>query len=124
MANRSIFFSDGTSGTLTGTYTIATGDSTVTGCAIAEDSDSDTERVLFADLADDNSSTPTIKVEIAMYFDSGWSDWQEIDAAVAVPREVKVVSYDSSWWVKNKGVKFKFTKSGAGAVTITNAKWL
>ncbi len=120
----SIFFSSGTSGTLTGTYTIATGDSTVTGCAIKEDSDSDTERVLFIDCADDDASTPTIKVEISMYFDSGWSDWQEIEAASVVPKEIKVTSYDSSWWVKNKGVKFKITKANAGAVTMTNAKWI
>ena len=119
-----IFLSDGTTGYITDTYTIATGDSSVTSREIHQENDSTTERVLFMDCADDDSSTPTIKVEISLYYGSGWSDWSEIESASAVAKEVNVASYNQSWWKKNQGVKFKITKSGAGAVTITNARWI
>jgi len=105
-------------------YTMATGDTSVESRSIYNTFNSTDEKVLFVDCADDDSSTPTIKVEISLYIGSGWSDYVEIESASAVPKEVKVSSYGKSWWIKNGGVKFKFTKSGAGAVTFTNARWL
>ena len=119
-----IFLSSGTTGYITDTYTIATGDSSVTSREIHQDNESITERALFIDCADDDASTPTIKVEISLYYGSGWSDWAEIESASVVPKEVLVTAYDKSWWKKNQGVKFKITKSGAGAVTMTNARWI
>lgn len=122
--NRSIFFASETSGVITSTITQATASSTLYSRQIIEDSDSVTERTLFIDAADDDASTPTIQVLISLYFDSGWSDYVEIEAASVVPKEICVTAYAESWWKKNKGVQFKFVKAGAGAVTYTNAKWI
>lgn len=123
--NRGIFLTSETSGSITDTITQATGDSAIYSRQIIEDSDSVTERVLFIDCADDDSSTPTIQVKISLFFgDSAWSDYVEIFAATAAPTEIKVSSYGKSWWLKNKGVKFEINKSGAGAVTHSNARWI
>ena len=123
---REIFLSDETTGTITDTYTQATDKTTLLSRTFIEDSLSTDERVLFIDCADDDIQTPTIKVEISLTFDGGttWSDWTEIEAASAVPKEVQVTSFDKSWWVKNTGVKFRITKSGSGAVTHTSARWV
>ena len=122
--NRGIFLSSETSGTVTTTITQATGDASLLSRQIIEDSDSVTERTLFIDCADDDSSTPTIQVKISLYFGSGWSDYVEIEAASAVAKEIKINSYGKDWWIKNQGVQFQFNKTGAGAVTYTNAKWI
>lgn len=124
--NRGIFLSSGDVGSITTTYTLATGSTSVTTRAFLEDSSSTTERSLFVACADDDASTPTIKVEIALSFDGGstWSDWTEIESASVVPKQIKISAYDKSWWIKNNGVKFKLTKSGAGAVTFTGGSWL
>jgi len=122
--NRGIFLSSETTGTITDTITIATGDSTMLSREIVEDSESTEERQLFIECADDNSSTPTIQISISLKYGDGWTDWTSIQAATAVPTDFNVSSYDASWWKKNNGVKFKITKSGAGAVTFTNANWI
>jgi len=119
-----IFLDSETSGGVTSTITQATGSATLYSREILQENYSTTERILFIDAADDNSSTPTVQILISLYFDSGWSDYVSIFSATAVPCEIKVTSYDTSWWVRNKGVKFKFTKSGAGAVTYSNGYWL
>lgn len=124
--SRSLFLSNETTGTITDTYTQSTDKATLLSRTFIEDKISTDEMVLFIDCADDDSSTPTIKVEISLSFDEGttWNDWTEIEAASAVAKEVQVSSYDKSWWVKNTGVKFRITKSGAGAVTHTSARWI
>ena len=124
--NRGIFLSGETTGYITDTITMASGDSDFVGREIIEDSDSTTERVLFMSCADDDSQTPTIAVAIAFTFDEGttWTDYTTIQKATTVPTKIQVSAYGSSWWVKNTGVKFKITKSGAGAVTITGARWI
>ena len=107
------------------TDTQATGEATLESRGIIEDSESVKERCLFIDCADDNSSTPTIQVKISLSFGPNvWSDWVEIEAASVVPKEIKISSYGKDWWLKNQGVKFQFTKAGAGAVTYTNARWI
>lgn len=121
---RAIFLSDETSGTITDTITIATGDSTLYSREMVEDSNSITERQLFVECADDDTATPTIQISISLKYQDGWTDWTSIASATAVPTDFNVSSYDASWWKKNNGVKFKFTKSGAGAVTFTNANWI
>jgi hypothetical protein len=47
-------------------------------------------------------------------------DWEDIQSATAVPTDFQVQFYDTSWHMKCQGVKFRFTKAGAGAVTFTN----
>ena len=123
-SNRGIFLSSETTGSITDTITIATGSSTLYSREIHEDSKSTLERQLFVECADDDTSTPTIAISISLKYGDGWTDWTEIQAATAVPTDFNVSSYDTSWWKKNQGVKFKFTKSGAGAVTITNGNWI
>ena len=124
--NRGIFLLNETSGGIVDTYIQATGKTVLLGREIIEDSLSTDEKVLFISCADDDVQTPTIKVEISLSFDEGinWNAWTEIEAASAVPKEVQVSSYDKSWWLKNTGVKFRITKSGAGAVTHTSARWI
>ena len=124
VAVRGIFLSSETTGTITGTITMATGSSTLDSRTIGETSDSITERQLFVECADDDTSTPTIAISISLNYGDGWTDWTEIQAATAVPTDFNVSSYDSDWWKKNQGVKFRFTKVGAGAVTFTNANWI
>jgi len=119
-----IFLSSESTGSITDTITIATGSATLDSREIHEESDSVTERILFCECADDDTSTPTIAISISMKTGDGWSDWTEIQTATAVPTDFVVAAYDSSWWRKNEGVKFRFTKSGAGAVTITNGNWI
>jgi len=122
MANRpftQIFFVSETSGDITSSITQATGDAVYYSRPIIEDSDSITERVLILDSADDDASTPTIQISISLYIGGAWTDYASIAAAVAVPKQFVVLSYDTSWWKKNNGVKFQITKSGAGAVTHT-----
>jgi len=107
-------------------YTIATGDTTVDTEEFLEEYKSTDEKILFASCADDDSSTPTIQVLAALTFDRGksWTDYFEIEAASAVPKEIQIAAYDKSWWVKNRGIKFRFVKAGAGAVTFTKARWI
>jgi len=127
MANRpfsGIFLANETTGTITDTITIATGDSTLDSRELVEESDSTQERQLFIECADDDTSEPTIQISISLKYGDGWTDWTSIQTATAVPTDFNVSSYDTSWWVKNQGVKFRFTKSGAGAVTFTNANWV
>ncbi len=124
VALRGIFLANETTGDITDTITIATGDSTLDSRVIGETSDSVTERQLFIECADDNASTPTIAISISLNYGSGWTDWTSIQAATSVPVDFNVSSYDTSWWKKNQGVKFRFTKSGAGAVTFTNGNWI
>lgn len=119
-----IFLSSESTGSITDTLTIATGSATADSREIHENSDSTTERILFLECADDDTATPTIAISISMKTGDGWSDYTEIQEATAVPVDFVVASYDTSWWRKNEGVKFRFTKSGAGAVTITNANWI
>ena len=119
-----IFLSDETTGEITDTITIATGSSTFDSRIIGQNNESTTERQLFLECADDDTATPTIAISISLNYGDGWTDWTEIQAATAVPTDFNVSSYDTSWWKKNEGVKFRFTKSGAGAVTITNANWV
>ena len=124
--NRGLFYSSGTSGTITDTYTMTSGTATLYSRAFIEDSESTDEKTLFIVCADDDASTPTIAVAIALTFDGGttWSDYTTIEAASAVAKQVKITSYAKSWWVKNTGVKFRITKSGAAAVTFTSGKWI
>jgi len=122
--NRGIFLSSETTGTITDTITIATGDASILSREITEESNGVDERQLFIECADDDTSTPTIQISISLKYGDGWTDWTSIQTATAVPTDFNVSSYDSSWWVKNQGVKFKITKSGAGAVTFTNANWI
>ena len=123
-ANKGIFLTSESTGTITDTITIATGDSTLDSREIIETNESTVERQLFVECADDDTSTPTIKISISLKYGDGWTDWTDIQTATAVPTDFNVSSYDSSWWKKNQGVKFRFTKSGAGAVTFTNANWI
>jgi len=122
--DRGIFLSSETTGTITGTITIATGDTTMLSREFGEESDSTIERQLFIECADDDTSTPTIQISISLKYGDGWTDWTSIQTATAVPTDFNVSSYDASWWKKNQGVKFKITKAGAGAVTFTNANWV
>lgn len=122
--NRGIFLSSETTGYITGTITQTTDDTTLYSRAILEDSDSTTERILLVDCADDDESTPTIQVLISLLIWAGWTDYVEIEEASAVAKQILVTSYDTSWWKKNSGVKFKFVKAGAGAVTYSNANWI
>ena len=124
LANKGIFLTSESTGTITDTITIATGDSTLDSREIIETNESTVERQLFVECADDDTSTPTIKISISLKYGDGWTDWTDIQTATAVPTDFNVSSSDSSWWKKNQGVKFRFTKSGAGAVTFTNANWI
>jgi len=119
-----IFLESETTGVITDTITIATGSATLDSRVINQDNTSVTERQLFCECADDDTATPTIAISISLNYGDGWTDWTEIQEATAVPTDFNVSSYDTSWWKKNEGVKFRFTKSGAGAVTITNANWI
>jgi len=121
---RGIFLSSETSGTVTNTITQATGDAIIYSRQILEDSNSTTERTFLLYCADDDASTPTIKVDITLKIGDSWTAYVNIHAASAVAKEIKVSSYDSSWWIKNNGVQFKITKSGAGAVTHTKGQWI
>ena len=120
MANTGIFLSNGSTGAITDTITIATGDSTLDSREIVENLTSVTEKVLFVECADDDVATPTIAISISLKYGDGWTDWTEIQSATAVPTDFQVSFYDQSWHKKCHGVKFRFTKSGAGAVTFTN----
>ena len=122
--NRGIFLSSETTGSITDTITIATGSASILSREMTEDSNGVDERQLFIECADDNSSTPTIQISISLKYGDGWTDWTSIQAATAVATDFNVSSYDASWWKKNNGVKFKITKTGAGAVTFTNANWI
>ena len=122
--NRKILLTNETSGEMTSTDTMATGASTYLSRPMIEDSDSTTERTLFIECADDDVSTPTIEVSISLYFGGAWSDYESIDTATAVARDIKITSYNKSWWIRNKGVRFKLTKVGSGAVTFTGARWV
>jgi len=124
IANEGIFEASGLYAPGSDTYTMATGETSVVTRELWNDLTSINEKVLFVDCADDDGSTPTIKVEISLFMGNGWTDYTEIESASAVPKEIKVSSYGKSWWIKNQSVKFKFTKSGAGAVTFSNARWL
>ncbi|MHA2039692.1 MAG: hypothetical protein ACW98X_25015 [Promethearchaeota archaeon] len=122
MANRpftQIFLASETSGDITSVLTQATGDAVIYSREILEDSDSTTERVLILDSADDDASTPTIQISISLYIGGSWTDYESIASATAVANQFVVLSYDTSWWKKNNGVKFQITKAGAGAVTHT-----
>ncbi len=119
--NRAIFLTSETSGTISDTLTQATGDATLYSREIIEDSEATKDRTLLIDCADDNSSTPTIQVKISQKIGNSWTDYEEIHAASVVPKQILVSMYDNSVWRKNNGVKFEFTKSGAGAVTYSNA---
>ena len=119
--NRAIFLSNETSGVISDTITQATGDATLNSREIIEDSDAETDRTLMIDCADDDSSTPTIQVKISQKIGNAWTDYEEIEAASAVPKQILISMYDNSVWRKNNGVKLEFTKSGAGAVTYSNA---
>ncbi len=103
--------------------TIATGDTVLTSEQFIQTFLSTEEKILFADFIDVDSSTPTIKIEARFNYLSMWSDWVTIDPAAAVPRKAYITTYDKSWWKKSRGVQFRFTKVGAGAVTITS-RWL
>ena len=119
--NRAIFLSNETSGVISDTITQATGDATLNSREIIEDSDAETDRTLMIDCADDDSSTPTIQVKISQKIGNALTDYEEIEASSAVPKQILFSMYDNSVWRKNNGVKFEFTKSGAGAVTYSNA---
>ena len=122
--NRAIFLVNETTGAIADTITQATGDATLYSRAIEENSEASRDRTLLIDCADDNSSTPTIQVKISQKISGGWTDYEEIEAASVVPKQILISMYDNSVWRKNNGVKFEFTKSGAGAVTYTNAYWV
>jgi len=122
--NRGIFLTQETTGSVTDTITIATGDTEIYSREILEDSTSITERTLLLQCADDDSSTPTIQVLISLKMFNNWTEYEGIHAASAVPKEIKLSSYAKSWWLKNNGVKFKIVKSGAGAVTFTKGTWV
>jgi hypothetical protein len=125
MANRGIFLASESTGAITDTFTIPAEAPNITlSREIVEDSNSTTERQLFLECADDDTSTPTIEIKISLKYGNGWSDWVTIQAATAVPVDFNISSYDQSWWKKNQGVKFSISKVGAGAVTITNANWI
>jgi len=122
--NRGIFFTNETSGSITTELEQVTGDAVLYSREILEDSESTTERTFLLYCPDDDASTPTIKVDVTLKVGDSWTDYVEIEAASAVPKQIKVSSYDSSWWIKNNGVKFKITKSGAGAVSHTKGQWI
>lgn len=122
--NRGIFLTNETSGSITTTLVQATGDAVITSRQILEDSDSTTERTLLLNCPDDDASTPTIKIEIRLYIGTSWTAYTEIQAATAVPTEFKISSYNQSWWIKNNGVQFQITKSGAGTVTHAKGQWI
>lgn len=119
--NRAIFLTSETSGVITDTITQATGDAVLYSREFIEDSEATKDRTLLIDCADDNSSAPTIQVKISQKIGESWTNYEEIKAAEAVAHQILVSMYDNSVWRKNNGVKFEFTKSGAGAVTYTNA---
>src|SRR3972149_11531614 len=124
-SNRGLFLTLETSGAVVDTYIQATGKTTLLSHNFIEDSEETDNKILSIFCADDDASTPTIRVDIALSFDDGisWDDWQTIQAATAVPTNFKISSYDKTWWIKNTGVKFRLVKSGAGAVTHTSGRW-
>lgn len=122
--NRAIFLVSETTGAIVDTITQATGDGTLYSRAFDEDSDASGDRTLLIDCADDDTSTPTIQVKISHKIGNSWTDYEEIEAASVVPKQILLSMYDNSVWRKNNGVKFEFTKVGAGAVTYTNAYWV
>jgi len=122
--NRAVFLANETTGAIADTITQATGDATLYSREIIEDSEATEDRTLLIDCADDDSSTPTIQVKMSHKIGNSWTDYEEIEAASVVPKQILVSMYDNSVWRKNNGVKFEFTKSGAGAVTYSNAYWI
>ena len=122
--NRGIFLSSETTGYITNTLVQTTGDAIIYSRQILEDSDSTTERTLLLNCPDDDTSTPTIQIKIRLYIGTSWTAYTEIQAAMAVPTEFKITSYNKSWWVKNNGVQFEITKTGAGAVTHAKGQWV
>lgn len=122
--NRAIFLVSETTGAIVDTITQATGDAALCSREIIEDSEATDDRTLLIDCADDNSSTPTIQIKISQKISGAWTDYEEIEAASVVPKQILISMYDNSVWRKNSGVKFEFTKVGAGAVTYTNAYWI
>ena len=115
---------DGESPSAKETYTMATGDTSYTTDPFYEKSFSSDERTLFVKTADDDESTPTIAVAIQLYNGTGWMTAVTIQTAVNAGSEISVTSYGALWWKKNQGVRFVITKTGAGAVTFTEARWI
>ena len=122
--NPGVFLVNETTGAISQTITIATGDSTLYSRTILEDSGAEGDRTMLIDCADDDTSTPTIQVKISQKIGYAWTDYEEIEAASVVPKQILISMYDNRVSRKNNGVKFEFTKSGAGAVTFTNANWI
>jgi len=120
-SNRRIFKSGNS---VTNTITMATGDTTLLSKVFKELSNSTDDRTLLLYCADDDSSTPTIKIEVSLLIGDSWTAWTQIEAASVVPKEVKISAYGKAWWFKNIGVTFRFTKAGAGAVTFTRGEWI
>jgi len=50
--------------------------------------------------------------------------WTAISESNTAGDEIRVSSYGQSWWYKNNGVKFRIRKTGAYAITHSNAKWI
>ena len=107
-------------------YTMATGTANFTTRSFLEDRFSSDEMALFIKTADDDGSTPTIKVYIQLYNGTGWMTATQIGTAAgySAGSEIQISSYGADWWIKNKGVRFYVTKTGAGAVTFTEARWI
>jgi hypothetical protein len=122
--NRAIFLENETTGDIVDTITQATGDAVLYSREFLEDSEATKDRTLLVDCADDDVSTPTIQVKISQKIGQSWTDYEEIEAASVVPKQILVSMFDDSVWRKNYGVKFEFTKVGGGAVTYTNAYWI
>ena len=122
--NRAIFLVNETSGAISDTITQATGDAVLYSREILEDSEATDDRTLLVDCADDDTSTPTIQVKISQKIGNSWTDYEEIHVASVVPKQILISMYDNDVWRKNKGVKFEFTKAGAGAVTYSNGYWI
>ena len=110
--NRHIFLENETSGAIVDTITQATVDSTLYSREILEDYDPvNGDKTLLVDCADDDTSTPTIQVKVSQKIGESWTDYEEIEAASQVPKQILISFYDSSVMRKNNGVKFEFTKN-------------
>jgi hypothetical protein len=106
-------------------YTMATGDTSHTTRHILEDSYSTDERTLYIKTADDDSASPTLTVSIQLYNGSGWMTAVQINTAtITAGDEIQISSYGKTWWIRNKGVRFVIAKTGAGAVSFTEARWV
>jgi len=105
---------------------MATGTANFTTRGIIETLNSSDERTLYIKTSDDDTATPTIKVYIQLFNGTGWMTATQIGttAGYTAGSEIIITSYGQSWWKRNMGVRFYVTKTGAGAVTFTEARWI